>query len=318
MKKILLIRLSSLGDIVILSSTLEYLKKRALVDIVLYEQFADLFIDDPRIRKIIAIPRTNSGKIKAFKRIREEKYDVVIDCHKKLYTILLSLAAKTKKKISIKKNGLERRFAVWFKKEIIEKPLYITYLEPLITLFKEEKYPIPKLVSMKKPAFDIEGEYAVFVPGASKNTKKWPLEYFLQLAEMVYKKFNIRPVFVDSQPLNIKHDFLTDFGGKTNLRELAYILDKAEFVVSNDTGPAHMAAAVSTPLFVIFGSTIPQFGFRPVSEAPVFLFERKLRCRPCSLHGKGRCPRGDLLCLKDIKPEEVFKKIEEFLSWKNL
>lgn len=318
MKKILLIRLSSLGDIVILSSALEYLEGKAMVDIALYEQFADIYMDDPRIRKIIPIPRTIKGKIKAFKQIREEKYDVVVDCHKKFYTILLSRTARACKRISIKKNSLKRRMAVWFKKEIVERPLYITYIEPLVALFKEKKYPVPKLVAMKKPPFDIEGKYAVFVPGASKNTKKWPREYFLQLAEMTYRKLNIKPVFVDAQPLNIRLSFLIDLGGKTNLRELAYILHGAEFVVSNDTGPAHMAAALSTPLFVIFGSTIPEFGFRPVSEAPVFLFERKLRCRPCSLHGKDRCPRGDLLCLKDIKPEEVFRKIEEFLSWRNL
>ena len=318
MKKILLIRLSSLGDIVILSSALEYLEGKAMVDIALYEQFVDIYMDDPRIRKIIPIPRTLKGKIKAFKQIREEKYDVVVDCHKKFYTILLSRTARACKRISIKKNSLKRRMAVWFKKEIVERPLYMTYIEPLVALFKEKKYPVPKLVSMKKPPFDIEGKYAVFVPGASKNTKKWPREYFLQLAEMTYRKLNIKPVFVDAQPLNIRLSFLIDLGGKTNLRELAYILHGAEFVVSNDTGPAHMAAALSTPLFVIFGSTIPEFGFRPVSEAPVFLFERKLRCRPCSLHGKDRCPRGDLLCLKDIKPEEVFRKIEEFLSWRNL
>ena len=318
MKKILLIRLSSLGDIVILSSALEYLEGKAMVDIALYEQFADIYMDDPRIRKIIPIPRTIKGKIKAFKQIREEKYDVVVDCHKKFYTILLSRTARTCKRISIKKNSLKRRMTVWLKKEIVERPLYMTYIEPLVALFKEKKYPVPKLVSMKKPPFDVEGKYAVFVPGASKNTKKWPREYFLQLAEMTYRKLNIKPVFVDAQPLNIKLSFLIDLGGKTNLRELAYILHGAEFVVSNDTGPAHMAAALSTPLFVIFGSTIPEFGFRPVSGAPVFLFERKLRCRPCSLHGKDRCSRGDLLCLKDIKPEEVFKKIEEFLSWRNL
>ncbi len=315
-RKVLIIRLSSLGDLVILSSLIEFLYKRGVkIHLALYRQFAELYEGDFRIYKLIPIERTLRGKIEGFKKIREENYDLVVDAHRKIYPTMMTLFAKTDRRAFVKKNSWERRCAVIFKKKIEEKPLYRLYIESVRDYFDSEKYPPPILVNAKKPDIELPSNYAVFVPGASKNTKQWPLEYYIELGKRVIEELKIPVILIGKEYYG--RDFPEGFINllqNTKLRELLYILKNAEFVVSNDTGPAHMAASQGTPLFVIFGPTIPEFGFRPAGSGFVKVIEKDLPCRPCSLHGLHRCPLDHFKCMLEIKPEEVLNEIKGFYS----
>jgi len=314
--KVLIVRLSSLGDLVITSSLVEFLSKRNVkIHLALYEEFSDLFVDDPRIEKLITIKRDFKGKWKGLKEVLRERYDLSVDLHRKLYPTLLVFLSRSPHKAFMEKNSIERRLAVLFKRKIKEDPLYVRCVESVRKFFPLDEIPYPRLVSVKPPAFELPERYAVFVPGASKRTKMWPMEYFLELGKMVIENFNLPVVVISKEKLreNYPSGFV-NLEKATTLRELSYILSKAEFVVSNDTGPAHMASALGTPLFVIFGSTIPEFGFRPVGKGFVKVFEKDLPCRPCSLHGKDRCPKGHHRCMRDIKPLEVFHEIQKFYS----
>ncbi len=171
-KKALIIRLSSLGDLVILSSLIEFFYKRGVkIHLALYRQFAELYKGDFRIEKLIPIDRTLKGKIKGFKKIREEDYDLVIDAHRKVFPTLLALFAKAERRSFVRKNSWERRCAVVFKKRIEEKPLYRLYVEALSKYFEIEEVPVPRLVNPQKPLFEMPPKYAVFVPGASRKNK---------------------------------------------------------------------------------------------------------------------------------------------------
>jgi ADP-heptose:LPS heptosyltransferase len=92
--------------------------------------------------------------------------------------------------------------------------------------------------------------------------------------------------------------------GGTDLTGLAALLKRARVVIANDSGPAHLAAAVGTPVVALFGPTHEAFGFVPCGPA-VRVISRDLPCRPCSVHGGTRCPRGRRACLDDIAPAEV-------------
>ncbi|MDI6850940.1 MAG: glycosyltransferase family 9 protein [bacterium] len=314
--KVLVIRLSSLGDLVILSSLVEFLyRKGKRIHLVLYEEFADLYEEDNRIEKLIVINRTLKGKFKGLKSIREEEYDLVVDAHRKIYPFLLSLLSRAKHIIRVRKNSWERRMAVLFKRDIRETPLYELFVKSVEKYISVDVVPKPKLIFTKKPEFDLPNKYAVLVPGASKWTKRWPLEYYLELGKKIVEKLGLSVVVIGKERLiDLVPTGFINLQSNTTLRELLYILKNASFVVSNDTGPAHMAAAVGTPLFVIFGPTIPEFGFRPAGEGFIKLFEKKLPCRPCSLHGLDKCPMEHFRCMKEIKPEEVFSEIERFYS----
>lgn len=314
--KILVIRLSSLGDLVILSSLVEFLhSKGKRIHLALYEEFADLYEGDPRVEKLIVIKRTFKGKLKGLKSVREEEYDLVVDAHRKIYSVLLTLVSKAKCRARARKNSWERRMAVLFKREIKEVPLYELFVRSVEKYIPVDVIPKPKLISTKKPEFDLPNKYAVLVPGASKWTKMWPAKYYLELGRKIVENFGLPVIVIGKERLidPLPSGFI-NLQSNTTLRELLYVLKNASFVVSNDTGPAHMTAAIGTPLFVIFGPTIPEFGFRPAGEGFIKLFEKKLPCRPCSLHGLDKCPMEHFKCMKEIKPEEVLSEIERFYS----
>jgi ADP-heptose:LPS heptosyltransferase len=101
--------------------------------------------------------------------------------------------------------------------------------------------------------------------------------------------------------------------GDLDIMGLAAILERARIVIANDSGPAHLAAAVGTPVVTLFGPTHEAFGFAPRGPA-VRVISRDLPCRPCSIHGGTRCPRKRRACLDDIPPAEVLAAARELLK----
>jgi len=306
--KILLIRLSSLGDLVIMTSLLEYLKDKGEITLITKKKYFELFEKDPRVSRLV--------DEKNFNAIKHEKFDIACDLHAKPKTIIKLLKLRASKKCLINKRAIQRRLSVWFKKDIKEVPLYKLYTRPFHRFFEDHSYPIPSInIPFDESLRPLKRYIAVF-PGASQVSKRWPLEYFLEVSRMVYEKYSIPSVYLGAEDIKLPDaPYVADLMGT---KPLSYIINTekfATFVLSNDSGPAHIAAAVNTPLFVIFGPTIPEFGFRPVSKAPVYLFERKdLSCRPCSLHGEKKCKYGDLRCLRGITPSIVLDKIDEFFK----
>ncbi len=303
-KDVLLIRLSSFGDLILLTSCFEYLQEKANTYLLTSETYRGLFDDDPRIKGVFY---ANSGKIDI-----KKKFDIVCDMHFKLKSQLISLKIKAKKRCAYKKRIWARRLAVLLHRKIREIPVYKLYLSPLQDIFKDDYSPIPRIVTDAKALEGLPSRYVLMFPGASVPTKIWPYSYFVELARLIWENYRIKSIFAGYSKAS-NESFITEKPGNMPYDRLIAYTKRAVFVVSNDSGPAHLAAALSVPLFVFFGPTVPEFGFRPVSRAPVYLFERKLPCRPCSLHGDKPCRRGDVKCLRDITPVEVFKKVNDLM-----
>jgi heptosyltransferase-2 len=100
--------------------------------------------------------------------------------------------------------------------------------------------------------------------------------------------------------------------GRTTLVELAGLLQRSRLYVGMDSGPAHLAAAVGVPAVVLYGPTHPALGMRPRGPAPVWTLGLPLACRPCSLHGEGRCSMGTHRCMEDLSPARVARFV---LRW---
>ena len=139
--------------------------------------------------------------------------------------------------------------------------------------------------------------------------------------KVIKKEMGITPVLVGDRgdleevsriPLEAE---AIDLVGKTSLKDLVGVIKNSKITVSNDSGIAHMSAALSIPTVVIFGPTIPAFGFRPVGERVVLVeYQGDLPCRPCSLHGEKRCKRKDKICLQSITPDYVFSIVKEMMK----
>jgi ADP-heptose:LPS heptosyltransferase len=319
--KVLLIRLSALGDLVILTSTLELLKMTgAKVFLLTKEEYRELFEGDPRIEDLILLRKGNF--LETLKNLRKMTFDYAFDLHKKPLTRLLLNLSRARKKGSYGKRGLERRMAVWFKKRIGEIPVSHLYAEPIKRYMKIDLPVPPPRLLVKTKKMDLPTNYVVLGIGAKYQTKIWP--HFGDLAVRIKKEMGITPVLVgDEGDLKETRKIPREAGaidlvGKTSLKELVGVIKNSKITVSNDSGIAHISAALSVPTVVIFGPTIPAFGFRPTGGRVVLLeYQNNLPCRPCSLHGEKMCKRQDKICLQAISPDYVFSRVKELVKSPN-
>lgn len=166
----------------------------------------------------------------------------------------------------------------------------------------------------------IGSDFAVVAPGSIWPTKRYP--YFPGLIHLISEKLNLPVVLVggtsDIQPANAIAESCTqkpcNLTGQTNLLQSAAIISKATLAITNDSAPAHMAAAVDTPVVAIFGPTVPEFGFSPYSEKSSVVDIGELYCRPCSSHGSARCPQKHFRCMLELQPAKIIESARSLLG----
>jgi heptosyltransferase-2 len=159
------------------------------------------------------------------------------------------------------------------------------------------------------------------VPGSQWGTKRWPAERFAVLIERLMEAPRTAVVlFGGPQDRPVARAItaacrspVVDLVGKTTLQELPAYLERCAVVVSNDTGPMHIAAALGKPVLVLYGPTTPALGFAPYGvrwEAASV----PLACRPCNAHGPQRCPLAHWRCMLDLSVEQVAAGVRRLLQ----
>jgi heptosyltransferase-2 len=150
-------------------------------------------------------------------------------------------------------------------------------------------------------------------PGSAWATKRWPVSYFGELASAaVGRGFKViligGPDDIESgRIIAADHSDILNLIGNAKLLEAAYAIERSDLLIGNDSSPVHLATAVGTKSLVIFGPTVPQFGFAPPALAGDVI-ERELWCRPCTSHGSAECPVHTHDCMRDISPLAVLEK----------
>lgn len=166
----------------------------------------------------------------------------------------------------------------------------------------------------------VDARLAALAPGAAHATKRWPIAHWSALAERL-RADGYRPVVVGGPDDRGLAQQLVAEGtgaavsaaGECSLQETGALLERARVVVSGDTGVMHMATGVGTPVVALFGPTVGQFGFFPYRARSIVL-ERALECRPCSATGTAACPLGHHRCLADITPAEVAAAVQRLVA----
>ena len=331
--KILVIRFSSLGDVVLITPLFQKIRDiypNCQLTFVTDSRYIDLFRSDPNIDRIIPYNVSDENLIyliRFLKKIREEYYNIIIDCHIIPRSVFLLLFGRTSRRSWINKFSFQRRRMIKSHNSKRIPHIVDRYLatidgnlndryEPKIYLEKRELRRIEGLLRKRKGGKRVVG----FVPGASKKTKMWEIEKIKELALQLVEKNNAFIVFLgDMNEITIAKDTkeilgdtCLDLTGKTSIRELALALQCCDVLFTTDSGPMHIAVSVGTPIVSIFGPTVQEFGFRPYDERSVII-SKSLPCRPCSLHGTDKCPLGHHNCMKLIEVEEVRKEIEKLL-----
>ncbi len=310
--KVLVIRFSSLGDVILCTSVLPALKERGFkVDFLTFKPFGEILEKQPFVNRVIEVER---GKLKSISSIRElssklKGYDFALDLHDVLRTKVLRTFLPFKTYV-YNKHALLRRLMVVFKpfksKWLYVPELYGKALEKAGIEVKRPRpvlFPDSKLVKRFK---EIVPENSVAVsPAAKWKSKRYPLEKFVKLTEIL-KSAGFTPVVVGGkEEKEIGEIFektgILNFCGKLSLKESLAVISLCKAVVSNDSAVVHMARALKVPVVSIFGPTHPAFGFAPAEDEGVAL-TLNLPCSPCSLHGKTGC--ADRKCF-NIPPEKI-------------
>jgi heptosyltransferase-2 len=164
----------------------------------------------------------------------------------------------------------------------------------------------------------VPGKFVVFAPGSVWLTKRWPAIHYRTMAELLLSGFGLKVLAVGgpadtdvcrSVVLEPNHNL----SGRLSVLQTSALMGQARLVVSGDTAPAHLATSVRARQAIIFGSTVPRFGFAPPTPNARTL-GLDLWCRPCTTHGRRFCPRwNSLKCLRDIRPELVVDSVRDWL-----
>jgi len=328
--KILVIRFSSLGDVLLTTPIVRSIRKNypsAEIHFLTKKEFAPILENNPNINQIIKYDNKNDRFIDIIKLIANNQYDLIIDLQSKLNSFLIKLFAGNSKHVTYNK----RHFYRWrLTHKSLSKnlapikstvSLYSTVLDKLGIKLDAEKLDIflPKNQDEIYSTFRIpHSEFRISIsPGASHFTKQYPADYYSYLINMITDKLNAQIILLGSknekkltaQIANGCKKKILDLAGETDIMDMAVIIKNSELFISGDCGPMHIAAALNIPQIAIFGPTHPKLGFAPINTNAVII-QKDLSCRPCSLHGREKCPKTHFKCMKDIKPEEILTKIE--------
>ncbi len=163
--------------------------------------------------------------------------------------------------------------------------------------------------------------FVALAPGSVWPTKRWPPERFAEVARRA-RALGVEPLLVGSAT-DVESSRAVEAStpggvaslvGGTSVGELAAVLERALAVVANDSGAAHVAAAVGTPVVAVFGPTVPAQGSAPLGARHVVVEHPALDCRPCGRHGARRCPQGHFRCMREIGAERVLEALLPLLD----
>jgi lipopolysaccharide heptosyltransferase II len=333
--KILIIRLSSIGDIVLTSPLIQLLRQKypeSTIDFVVKKALLDLVAHNPAIEHIYIFDKSQGFKqLRDFKKqIRLAKYDLIIDIHKNFRSLYLRTGSSARRIVKYKKYPFRRWLLVQLKINLFREVIpiaqrYITSLPEFRHIKKspELNFQIPgevkKQVSEK---WSIAADKPIYgmAPGASFKTKRWTVEGFIAIARYIIDHLNgaiilfgnERDLAITSQITAKVSGEIIDSAGKCSLLETAALLDQCELIITNDTGLMHIATALDKKVVAIFGSTTKELGFFPYSNKAVVVENNDLKCRPCSHVGRHECPKKHFRCMKDISMDQVVESIKSF------
>jgi len=322
LNKVLIIRFSSLGDVVLSSVVLDPLySKNYKIDFLVFEEFASIFKDDYRIENLISVNKKELKDFKSIKRFAEKlkgKYDYVIDLHSNLRSFLISSLIGGRR-IKYKKNSLKRRLYIYpFFRKFLKDDFNVVnaYLSTLENFYIDNLYLYrPKLVLRESEIEAIRDKlpknFVVIGSGARYKKKFYP--HYDKVADILLEKgFNVILVGSKSDREMDRGNYpkdVIDLRGELSLRESIAVISQGIGTISNDSAIAHISRAVRVPVLMVYGATHPYFGFYPLEDEGDYI-QKDLPCRPCDLHGKGECKLGNFECL-NISPNLI---VDRFLN----
>ncbi|HCW06151.1 MAG TPA: glycosyl transferase [Cytophagales bacterium] len=314
--KVLIIRFSSIGDIVLTTPVPRCIKTQlydAEVHFVTKRQYRTILENNPYIDKLFLLDEKLTDLVD---QLRNEKYDLVIDLHNNLRTRIVKWKLGVRS-VSFNKLNLQKWLMVNFKiNQLPEKHIVDRYLETTTSLgVRNDGLGLDYFIPDKDvvpwewlPETHQQG-YVAYAIGAQHETKKLPVHRMIELCDKINRPivllggkedFENAEKVCKALEVKSKNAIIFNACGKFNLNQSADLVRKADVVFSHDTGLMHIAAALKKEVYSIWGNTIPAFGMYPYHTKFLSLENNNLSCRPCSKIGYNKCPKGHFKCMNEI------------------
>jgi heptosyltransferase-2 len=326
-KKILVIRLSSIGDIILTTPLIRSLAiayPGAQIDYCTKTPFVSLLISNPRISTLYTLDQPPVGN-----------YDLVVDLQNNFLSQSIVRSLHSTRTVRYRKENWKKWLLVQFKRNlygsyssVVER--YLDSLHEIAISVSDhqgcELYPSAEELAYATPYFQTGKKTLALCFGAKHFTKRYPPKQFAALVTSLLQKESLQIVLLGGKEdapqatelMNSLSDscrpFVANLAGSCTLMQSAALLSSCDAVLCNDTGLMHIASAFGKKLFVLFGSSSQAFGFLPW-HTPYELFEVEgLHCKPCSHIGRDHCPKGHFRCMNDLSPNTIAEHIHNYLQ----
>lgn len=333
--KFLLIRFSSIGDIVLTTPVIRCLKKQvpdAEVHFLTKQSFLPVVQHNPYIDKLKVLAQSWELMIE---ELQVEKYDYIIDLHHNVKTLRLKKALNVKS-YSFYKLNIQKYIYTSLKINVLPKVHIVDrYLDTLKAFdVKNDGAGLDYFIASSEettkrdiPASHYAG-YIACVIGAAHGTKRWPVHKWKEFCERMDHPLILLGGKEDmangNEIASVDPVKVYNACGRFSINESADLVKKAKLVITNDTGLMHIAAAWKRPIISLWGNTVPSFGMYPYygdnflsnqKKQPYAILQvNKLWCRPCSKIGYKKCPLGHFKCMENISSAEVINAVNSSLA----
>ncbi len=321
MPKYLIIRFSSIGDIVLTTPIVRCLKKQkpdAVIHYVTKKAFKSILEHNPYIDKIFCIDKDVDEVVGDLKK---EDYDFVIDLHHNLRSTILKRKLK-KPSATFPKLNIKKFLLTQFKiNRLPDKHIVDRYFEAVKPLGVQSDilvcdYYIPKADEVNPADFGIPTTYFAYAIGAQLNTKKLPNDKIISILQKVNQPFVLlggEGDFDNGELIAKACPNAINLCGRLNLNQSASVVKQCTKLVTHDTGMMHIASSFRKQTISIWGNTVPDFGMYPYMPMNPGLYSihevKDLKCRPCSKIGYNQCPKKHFNCMNLQNVDAIVKDI---------
>lgn len=327
MKRILVIQTASIGDVILATPVLEKLRASypdAAIDLLIKKGTESLFESHPFLRTVYVWDKKD-GKYKNWqkilKQVRSNEYDLVVNIQRFFSMSLFTVLSKAKHTVGFSKSPLSFLYSKRLPHAIGKKgEAYQHEVERNLSLIEhltDNSFVRPKLYPSDKQFEEVlqykTEKYICIAPASLWFTKQFPKEKWVEFIDLLDS--SLRIYFLGGMPDSALCDEIiasshnknaVNLSGKLTLLASAALMRDAEMNYVNDSSPMHLASSMNANTTAIFCSTIPEFGFGPLSENNKIVQENiPLACRPCGLHGHKECPEKHFSCAMSIDCKRI-------------
>jgi len=324
----LIIQTAFIGDVILATGLIEKLHQyypEVKIDFLLRKGNEGLLAGHPLLRNVLIWDKKESKLSNLFKiinQVRCNQYDGVVNVHRFASSGLITACSGSKLKIGFDKNPIAFAFTKKIKHEIGHLH-EVQRNQKLIEAITDGNYAKPKLYPTandfeKVKSFQAE-PYLCIAPTSVWFTKQYPAEKWIEFLKSTKSRTGKTYLLgapsdhgvCESIRLAAANENVVNLAGKLSFLESAALIKGAMMNFVNDSAPMHLASAVNAPVTGIFCSTVPSFGFGPLSDRSVIVeTTEKLDCRPCGLHGFKACPKGHFKCAYAIANEALIDSLK--------